>query len=78
MIFLLTYQQFDETYLGHTSVNDKIGAVHEATFVTSQKQHGLSLFDRLAESSCREMNFSSMALCSIIAKPILKKRCAIA
>jgi hypothetical protein len=59
-------------YLGHATIHNEIGAIHEAAFVTGKEQDRLGLFDRFAKSACWEMDLSSMSLSRVIAKPVLK------
>lgn len=65
-----------QTYLGHPTIDHEFSCVNEAALVAGKKEYCLSLFNSLTESSRWEMNLTTVALCCVIAKPILKKRSA--
>ena len=64
------------TYLGHTAVNHEILAINEAAFITGKEQDSVGLLDSLAKPSSREVDLATMALCCIIAQPVLQERSA--
>ena len=59
------------TYLGHSTVNNKIVTVDEAAFVAGKENHCVRLFNGLAESSGREVHLTTEPLRFIITQPIL-------
>lgn len=62
-----------QTYLGHSSINNKLSRVHEAALVTGKEQDCLSLFDSLAEPASWEMDLTTVSLCCVITKPVLEE-----
>ena len=54
-------------YLGHTTINHEVLAVHEAAFITGKEQDSVGLLNSLAESSSWEVDLAAMTLCCIIA-----------
>ena len=69
----LVRQQMESTYLCHTPVNDKVGPVHEAAFVTGEEEDCLSLLDGFAEAAGGEVDFAAVALGCVVAEPVLKQ-----
>lgn len=61
--------------LGHTTINDKVRAVHEAALVAGQEQDRLSLFNSLTETTRREVDLATQTLGLVVAQPVLEKRC---
>ena len=55
------------TYLGHTPVDNKVLAIHEAAFITGEEQDSVGLLDSLAKPSSGEVDLAAVALCCIIA-----------
>ena len=62
--------------LRHSAVDDKVRAVDEAALVAGQEEHGLRLFDGLAEAAAGEVDFAAVALLGVVAEPVLEQRCA--
>lgn len=62
------------SYLGHATVDDKVGAVDEAGLVAGEEEDGLGLLDGLAETTSREVDLTAEALSLIVAEPVLEKR----
>src|SRR5687768_9205032 len=60
--------------LGHAAVNDKVVSVDKAALVACQEDHGMGLFNRLAEPARREMDLAPLALGLVIAEPVLEQR----
>lgn len=65
---------FSFAYLGHATVNDKVGAVDEAGLVAGEEEDGLGLLDGLAEAAGGEVDFTAVALLLVVAEPVLEKR----
>jgi len=60
------------TYLGHTPIYHKVGAIDKATFIAREKQHCLGLLNSFTESTGWEMNFSTISFRLIVTQPILE------
>jgi hypothetical protein len=65
------------SYFSHGPINHKIRAIHKAAFVAGKEEDGLSLLDRFTEAACWEMDFATMALCCVVAEPVLEEWCAV-
>lgn len=65
------------TYLGHATVNDKVGAVDEAGLVTGEEDDGLGLLNGLTEAASGEVDLTAVALGLVVAEPVLEKRSAV-
>lgn len=61
----------------HTAVNNEVSPVDEAALITRKEEDALGLLNGLTEAAGGEMDFSSVALCCIIAEPILQKWSAV-
>lgn len=59
--------------LGQSTVNHKVGGIDEATFVASQEDDGVSLFDGFTEATGGEVDFAAESLLFIISEPILQQ-----
>lgn len=64
------------TYLGHTTVNNKVSAVDEAALIAGQEDNGMRLLNGLTETSSGEVNLTALTLGLIITQPVLEKRSA--
>ena len=64
----------DLTYLGHTTVNNKVRAIDEAAFITSEEENSLSLLDGFPETASWEMDLAAHALVLVGAEPVLQER----
>ena len=65
-----------KTYLGHPTIDNEVGTVHEGALVASEKHNGMSQLNGFAEAAGRKVHFSPMAFGSIIAEPVLQKSSA--
>lgn len=63
-----------ETYLGHTTINDEVGAVDEAGLITGQEDNSVCLLDGFTETSGREVNLAALTLSLVVTQPVLQKR----
>lgn len=61
------------TYLGHSTIHNKVTAIDETALVTSQKHHGMSLLNSLSEPTSREVHLPPEALGLVVTQPILQK-----
>ncbi len=64
------------TYLGHTAIHHEVLTIHETAFITGKEQDGVGLLDSLAKPSSRKVDLAAMALCCIIAQPVLQESSA--
>jgi hypothetical protein len=62
----------------HTAIDHKVGAVDEAALVAGKEENRLSLLNGLAEATSGEMDFTAVALCLVVAKPVLEEGSAAA
>ncbi|KAI5289273.1 hypothetical protein KEM52_000840, partial [Ascosphaera acerosa] len=70
-------QRDRDTDLGHSAINDEVGAVDEAGLIGSEKEHSLSLFDSFSEAPGGKVYLAPETLGLIIAKPVLQQRSAV-
>jgi len=61
-------------YLGHASIDDEIRPVYKTALVASKEEYSLRLLDSFAKTAGGEMDFTSVALRSVVPKPVLKQR----
>lgn len=64
----------ERPYLCHASIDDKVGAVDEAAFVTGEKDDGVSLLDGFPEAAARKVDLTPVALFFVISEPVLEER----
>lgn len=67
----------EKTYLGHATVNDKVGTVNEAGLVTGKEDDGLGLLDGLTEAASGEVDLTAVALGLVVTEPVLEERSAV-
>ena len=65
-----------ETYLGHATIDNKVGAVDEAALIAGQEDDSVCLLNSLTEPSSREVDFTTVTLGLIITQPVLEERSA--
>ena len=66
-----------KTDLGHATIDNKVGPVHEAAFVAGEEKYRLCLLDSFPKPSTRQMNFATVALGRVVPQPVLKEWCTV-
>lgn len=68
---------YKKTYLGHSTVNNKVTSINKATLVTGQENNCMSLFNGLTETTGGEVHLTTETLGLVVAQPVLQERGAI-
>ena len=62
-----------ETNLGHSAINDEVGAVDEAALVAGKEHNSMRLLDGFAKATRGKMNLATMTLDLIVTQPVLQQ-----
>ena len=63
----------EQTYLAHSTVNNKVSSVDKAALVAGEEDDSVGLLDGLTETAGREVNLTTETLSLVITQPVLEK-----
>jgi hypothetical protein len=61
----------------HTTIDDEVGTVDEATLIAGEEEDTLCLLNSFTKATGGEVNFAAVALGCVVTEPVLQKRCAV-